>query len=416
MFRRSVVVLAALAAAGLLFVWLNQKPPVEQETRQTELSQAQKRKQAEVDPPRVPFSDMTASAGIDFVHENGATGEKLLPESMGGGCAVFDYNNDGRPDILFVNSRRWTEGESPNRRPATMALYRNDGDWKFTDVTADAGLDVSFYGQGAAVGDFDNDGWTDLFLSAVGPNHLYRNDRGKFVDVTEQAGVAGTDTEWSTSSGFFDFDRDGDLDLFVANYVRWSPDIDRGLRCTLDGTLRAYCRPKDFDGTFPYLYRNDGNGKFTDVSAEAGLQVRNPNTQVPMAKSLGIVFLDADGDDYLDVVVANDTVQNFLYHNLRNGTFEEVGIDRGIGVDNTGNARGAMGCDAGWFRNDDLQGVVIGNFANELTALYCTKKNAMMFSDDAVATGLGPPSRIWLKFGICFVDVDLDGRLDLAVA
>jgi hypothetical protein len=275
---------------------------------------------------------------------------------------------------------------------------------------------LQFYGQGVAVGDYDNDGWTDVFLSGLGMNHLLHNEQGKFVDVTAQAGVGGEETAWSTSSGFFDYDRDGDLDLFVANYVKWSPAIDRELRCTLDGSVRAYCRPQAFDGSFPYLYRNDGGGKFTDVSAEAGVQVKNAATGVPVGKSLGVVFLDADGDDLLDIVIANDTVQNFLFHNLGNGKFEEIGIERGIGVDNTGNARGAMGCDQGWFRNDDTQAVVIGNFANEMTALYCTRKQNMTFSDDAVATGLGPPSRIWLKFGVVFADMDLDSRLDLVVA
>ncbi len=416
MFRKSLIAFGAILVALLAFYWFDKKTEDKPIDQQTELSPAEKRKEVAVELPKVPLVDMTESAGIRFVHQNGARGEKLLPESMGGGCAIIDYNNDGRPDILFVNSRKWREEESPVSAPATMALYRNDGDWKFTDVSADAGLAVSFYGQGVAVGDYDNDGWSDLFITAVGYNHLYHNEQGKFVDVTATAGVAGGETEWSTSSGFFDYDRDGDLDLFVANYIRWSPEIDRDLRCTLDGSLRAYCRPQAFDGTFPYLYRNDGDGKFTDVSAEAGVQVRNVNTQIPSAKSLGIVFVDADGDGNLDIVVANDTVQNFLFHNLGNGKFEEIGIERGIGVDNSGNARGAMGCDAGWFRNDETLAVVIGNFANEMTALYCTKKSAMMFSDDAVATGLGPPSRIWLKFGVCFLDVDLDSRTDLLVA
>jgi hypothetical protein len=335
---------------------------------------------------------------------------------MGGGCAVLDYNNDNRPDILLVNSRPWTDQTSPGGRSTVTTLYRNDGNWKFTDVSQEAGVAVQFYGQGVAVGDYDNDGWTDVFLSGLGANHLLHNEQGKFVDVTVAAGVGGEETAWSTSSGFFDYDRDGDLDLFVANYVRWSPAIDRELRCTLDGSVRAYCRPQAFDGAFPHLYRNDGGGKFTDVSAEAGVQVKNAATGVPVGKSLGVVFLDADGDGLLDIVIANDTVQNFLFHNLGNGKFEEIGIERGIGVDNTGNARGAMGCDQGWFRNDDTQAVVIGNFANEMTALYCTRKNNMTFSDDAVATGLGPPSRIWLKFGVFFADLDLDSRLDLLVA
>ncbi len=231
---------------------------------------------------------------------------------MGGGCAFFDYNNDGFPDILFVNSDFWPGKQPPNRHRPTMALYQNDGSGNFEDVTVAAGLDVSFYGQGVAVGDFDNDGWVDVFFSAVGPDKLFRNNHGKFEDITEWAGVAGSEHEWGTSCGWFDYDRDGDLDLFVCNYVRWSPEIDRDLQCTLDGKLRAYCRPDAFEGTYPYLYRNDGLGKFTDVSAEAGVQVKNPDRGVPVAKSLGVVPVDVDGDGWLDLVIANDTVQNFL--------------------------------------------------------------------------------------------------------
>ncbi|MFM8582460.1 MAG: CRTAC1 family protein [Planctomycetaceae bacterium] len=415
MFRRSLVGLLAVALlAGATWWWLRPAPQKQVE-KQSEVAPARRRQAEAVEPPAVPFSDQTAAAGITWVHENGARGDKLLPESMGGGCAILDYNNDGRPDILLVNSRPWSADPAPPSR-ATTALYRNEGDWKFTDVSAEAGLDVELYGQGVAVGDFDNDGWCDVYLSAVGPNRLFRNQQGRFVDVTESAGVAGRAEDWSTSCGFLDYDRDGDLDLFVANYVRWTPEIDRAFRCTLDGSLRAYCRPKDFDGAFPYLFRNDGGGRFTDVSAESGVQVRNPDTNVPMAKSLGVVFVDADEDGWLDIVIANDTVQNFLFHNQRGERFAEVGLERGLGVDNNGQARGAMGCDVGWFRNDDTLAVVIGNFANEMTALYCSKGGRMLFTDDAIATGLGPPSRIWLKFGICFLDVDLDSRLDLLVA
>ncbi len=362
------------------------------------------------------------------MHENGAVGEKLLPESMGGGCAFFDYNNDQFPDILLVNSDFWPsqqqhgqhgQQEHGSKRP-TMALYQNDGRGSFTDVTSEAGLDVSFYGQGVAVGDFDNDGWTDVFFSAVGPNRLFRNNHGKFEDVTAAAGVAGSNDQWSTSSAWFDYDNDGDLDLFVCNYVRWSPEIDRAWKCTLDGVVRAYCRVTDYEGTFPCLYRNDGNGKFTDVSESAGVQVKNPNTGVPVGKSLGVVPVDVDGDGWLDLVVANDTVQNFLYHNLHNGTFEEMGIKKGIGLDSrTGLARGAMGIDAGFPRNDNTLAVVIGNFFNEPTAFYCAECGAideLLFNDDAVANGIGPSSLIWLKFGLFFADLDLDSRLDILVA
>ncbi|MBI3863167.1 MAG: CRTAC1 family protein [Planctomycetia bacterium] len=371
--------------------------------------------------PAIPLTDVTRDAGITFIHTSGARGEKLLPESMGAGCAFFDYNNDGRPDILLINSDDWP-GQRPADAPAPRtALYRNDGEGKFTDVTAECGLDLTFYGQGAAVGDFDNDGWVDVFFSAVGFNRLFRNNQGKFEDITASAGVAGDERQWSTSCAWLDYDRDGDLDLFVCNYIRWSAELDRQLECTLvGGKVRAYCRPDAFEGTFPYLYRNDGNGRFTDVSAEAGVQVRNPNTGAPVAKSLGVVPIDVDGDGWIDLIVANDTVQNFLLHNRRDGTFEEIGMKMGIALDSrTGLARAGMGIDVGFPRNDKYLAVIIGNFANEETAFYCAECGSfetMLFTDEAVANGLGPSSRIWLKFGLFYGDMDLDGRLDIVVA
>jgi hypothetical protein len=407
-----------IAVVGGAVAYLHQPPPPRVE-RKTDLITLEPRNTPGIMAPSIPFTDITRAAHITFVHENGAAGEKLLPESMGGGCAFLDYNRDGFPDILLVNSDFWPGQQPADRQRPTMALYKNDGLGNFEDVTTEAGLDVSFYGQGVAVGDFDNDGWVDVFFSAVGPDRLFRNNRGKFEDVTAAAGVAGSDREWGTSCAWFDFDNDGDLDLFVCNYIRWSPDIDRELKCTLDGTLRAYCRPDAFQGTYPYLYRNDGDGKFTDVSATAGVQVKNPNTAVPAAKSLGVVPIDVDGDGWLDLVVANDTVQNFLLYNRQDGTFEEIGKIKGIAFDREGIARGAMGIDAAFPRNDSTIAVAIGNFANEPTAFYCTQRGPikdLLFIDNAVSNGIGPPSRIWLKFGVFFADLDLDGRLDILVA
>jgi hypothetical protein len=367
--------------------------------------------------PALPFTDITESAGIRFVHENGAAGEKLLPETMGGGCAFFDYGGDGDQDLLFVNSSRWRWDARPPLDPApTMALYQNDGHGNFTDVTKTAGLNATFYGQGVAVGDYDGDGDLDLFFSAVGKNHLFRNDGGWFVDVTEAAGVGGVDSQWSTSCGWLDYDNDGDLDLFVANYVVWTPQFDLEQNFQLTGGGRAYGRPQNFPGTFPYLYRNDGDGKFTEVAQAAGLHVKNPATGVPAAKSLGVTFADLDDDGYLDIIVANDTVQNFLFHNRKDGSFAEISTLAGVAFDTDGNARGAMGIDCARFRNSSHIGIAIGNFANEMTALYVSHGPTLQFVDEAVATGLGPQSRLELKFGTLFVDVDLDGRLDLVGA
>jgi hypothetical protein len=273
------------------------------------------------------------------------------------------------------------------------------------------------YGMGVAVGDYDNDGRVDVFVTAVGKNRLFHNEgAGKFRDVTESAGVGGVEDQWSTSAGWFDYDNDGDLDLFVCNYVDWSREKDAGQNFQLTGGGRAYGRPQNFEGAFPYLYRNDGDGRFADASREAGIEVRNPNTDVPMAKSLGVVFEDVDQDGWIDVIVANDTVQNFLFHNEGNGKFREIGAFTGIAFDMNGNARGAMGIDAARFRDDDSLGVAIANFANEMTALYVTYGNLMQFMDEAISTGIGPSSRLELKFGLFFWDFDLDGRLDVFTA
>jgi enediyne biosynthesis protein E4 len=413
----TIVVVGAIFGGVVVYLGGPKPPLVEQ---QTVLNPVDPRINTGIMLPAVRFTDITRAAHIAFVHENGADGvKKLLPESMGGGCAFLDYNRDGFPDILFVNSDFWPGEQPASRNRPTMALYKNDGHGNYEDVTAESGLDVSFYGQGVAVGDFDNDGWVDVFFSAVGPDRLFRNNQGKFEDVTAAAGVAGSDSEWGTSCGWFDYDNDGDLDLFVCNYVRWSAEIDRELKCTLTGNVRAYCRPDAFEGTYPYLYRNDGQGKFTDVSAAAGMQVKNANTGVPVAKSLGVAPIDVDGDGWLDLIVANDTVQNFLFHNLQDGTFEEIGSIKGIAFDVNGVARGAMGADAGYPRNDNTIAVVIGNFANEPTAFYCAPRapiKELLFTDDAVSNGIGPSSRMWLKFGVFFADLDLDGRLDITVA
>ena len=368
-------------------------------------------------PPAVAFTDITQTAGIAFAHQNGADGQKLLPETMGGGVVFFDYNNDGRPDLLFVDSRPWPwspHAGSPAR--SRLVLYRNDGGGRFTDVTAAAGLVADIYGMGAAAADYDNDGWVDLFVTAVGSNHLFKNRGGHFVDVTAAARVGGRPDQWSTCAVWFDYDRDGDLDLFVCNYVRWSKAIDLEQDFRLTGIGRAYGPPRTFEGAFPYLYRNDGDGRFTDVSAAAGVQVKNPATGVPMAKSLGVAAIDLDHDGWPDLVVANDTVQNFVFHNQHDGRFTEIGARSGVAFDAYGNSRSAMGIDAADIRNDGSLAIAIGNFANEMTALYVSQQDPLQFADEAIVAGIGPKSRSALTFGVVFFDYDLDGRLDLLTA
>jgi len=362
-------------------------------------------------PPPVTFTDITREAGINFVHVNGSTGEKLMPETIGSGAAFLDYDNDGDQDLLLVNSK-WWPGEE--REPApTLAFYRNDGHGRFTDVTADVGLKITCFGMGAAVGDYDNDGWTDLYITTLGKNYLFRNDHGKFVDVTAQADVAGLDTDWSTAAAFIDYDNDGDLDLFVGNYVLWSRKIDMEIDFQLTGLGRAFGAPNHFTGANNRLYRNEGNGRFSDVSLAAGIAVTDQMNGMPEGKTLGVAPIDYDQDGWIDLFVSNDTVRNFLYHNLGNGHFEEIGALEGIAYDRNGKATGAMGIDAAYFRNDKDLGIGIGNFANEMSSLFVTEDGHAPFADEAILVGFGPASRLALTFGLFFFDYDLDGRLDI---
>ena len=367
--------------------------------------------------PTAKFTDITGSSGIKFVHNNGTYGAKLLPETMGGGVAFFDFDNDGHPDLLFVNSTYWPGHVPPGKQPTTLALYRNDGRGHFTDVTAGSGLDVSCYGMGGAIGDYDNDGLPDVFITAVGGDHLWHNEgQGKFREVTPEAGVGGAAANWSTSAAWIDYDRDGKLDLFVCHYVHWSPEIDRAANFELPNIGRAYGPPRNFQGAFPQLFHNEGRGRFKDVSAAAGIQVKNPATGLPVAKSLAVAPVDVDDDGWMDLVVANDTVQNFLFRNERDGTFKEIGARSGIAYDAYGLTRGAMGIDSARFRNDDTLGIAIGNFANEMNALYVAPRGSLVFADEAIKEGVGPASQNLLKFGLFFFDYDLDGRLDVLTA
>lgn len=364
--------------------------------------------------PDLPFTDVTAAAGISFEHDNGAYGERLLPETMGGGVAFFDYDNDGDPDLLLVNSKAWPDTPAPG--DARSALYANHGNGTFEDVSLSAGLDLSIYGQGVAVGDYDSDGRTDVFVTAVGKNRLLRNTRDGFTDVTALAGVGGGDESWSTSAGFLDYDRDGDLDLFVCNYVTWTPAINAQVDYRLTGVGRAYGPPTDYAGTNSYLYRNDsseGAPRFTDVSASAGIHVISETSGAAVGKGLAVLTMDVNRDGWPDLMVANDTVRNFLFLNNRDGTFTEAGISQGVAFDSGGLATGAMGIDAGWFDNGSRFGLAIGNFANEMTSFYVSRDDGAAFSDDAIVAGIGPASRRALTFGLTFLDIDLDGRQDL---
>jgi hypothetical protein len=364
-------------------------------------------------PTHVRFVEVTDEAGIDFRHFNGARGKRLLPETMGAGCAFVDFDWDGDQDIVLVNSAPWPGDEV--EPPPTQALYENDGGGRYRDVTVERGLAVTFYGMGVAVGDYDNDGWEDLFFTAVGPHRLFRNVEGKrFEETTAAVGLRQSDTHvWSTGAAFLDYDVDGRLDLFVCRYVEWSPEVDLAQDFQITGIGRAYGPPQNFAGVLPRLYRNVG-GRFEDASSAAGIEVLNRLTGKPMAKSLGVAVHDMDEDGYPEIAISNDTVQNFLFHNRGDGTFEEVGVVMGFAFDPSGNTRGAMGID--WADGEDpgAKAIVVGNFANEATAVYRSPDpTSIPFRDDAIAQGIGNPSRKFMKFGVFFFDLDLDGRLDI---
>ncbi|MEO0971945.1 MAG: CRTAC1 family protein [Pseudomonadota bacterium] len=369
--------------------------------------------------PAVSFVDVTTDAGIDFVHTSGASGDSLLPETMGGGVAFFDADGDLDPDLVLVNGGVLPGGEEAATSP-TIAYYRNEGGGQFTRIAAEqSGLTASLYGMGVATGDYDGDADVDLYITAVGANVLYRNlGDGRFEEVTD-AGVAGSDEAWSTSAVFTDIDRDGDLDLFVANYVQWSREIDFEVDYRLAGIGRAYGPPTNYPGSASYLFRNEGKGAFVDVSQSAGVAVRNAATDAPSGKALAVMALDVNGDDWVDLLVANDTVGNFLLLNDGDGTFSEAGTTTGFAFDNTGAATGAMGMDVAWFDDAHTLSVAVGNFANEMSSYYVSEllesdaQLAPVFTDEAAVSGIGAPSRRALTFGLLFFDYDLDGHQDL---
>jgi hypothetical protein len=349
----------------------------------------------------VQFKDATAEAGIKFVHNSGRAGKKYLPETMGSGCAFLDFDQDGWPDILLLNSKDW----APRGRRSLPALYHNNHNGTFTNVTAASGLDIEMYAMGVAIGDYDNDGKDDVYITALEGDRLFHNEGGgKFRDVTKAAGI--NNANFGSSAAFLDYDKDGRLDVFVTNYVQWTMKGD--LWCSLDGATKSYCTPESYKGTSSKLYRNLGGGKFEDVTQRAG--VGDPNS-----KALGIAVLDYNNDGWPDVFLANDTQPNKLYRNNKNGTFTEEGVAAGVAFGEDGVARGAMGVDAADYDRSGKTHLLVGNFSNQMLGLYHNEGNSL-FVDEAPRSSVGRASLLSLAFGVFFFDYDLDGYLDVFAA
>jgi len=360
----------------------------------------------------VTFQDVTAKAGIHFIHNNGAFGKKFLPETVGPGVAFIDYDNDGWPDIFLVNGTDWP---GHGQKHTTSKLYHNNHDGTFTDVTHKAGLDVEMYGIGVAVGDYDNDGYDDLFVTAYGQSHLFHNNgNGTFTDVTQKAGLGGV-KEFSTSAAWVDYDKDGKLDLVVGNYVQWTPETD--LYCTMDGKSKSYCTPESYKGTSVRLWHNNGrdssgNVTFSDVTQKAGLGE-------PTSKTLGVAVLDYDNDGWPDLLFSNDTQPNKLYHN--NGpdkegkvTFTEKAVVAGVAFSEDGVARAGMGVDTADYDRSGNTSLLISNFSNQMLSLYHNEGKGL-FVDEAPRSEVGRASLLTLGFGCFFFDYDLDGWPDILV-
>lgn len=348
----------------------------------------------------IQFEDVSERVGIRFKHNNGADGRMLMPESVGPGGAFLDFDGDGRLDILLVNGTHWPDKPGPGTFPA---LYRQQPDGTFRDVTAAAGLRVPLFGMGCAVADYDGDGKPDLLITCVGQNHLFHNEGGKFQDVTARSGLTGgAPWDWHTSAAWLDYDHDGQLDLYVCRYVQWSPKTD--VPCHAGSGKRTYCGPNQYLGTRGLLYHNLGGGRFQDVSAATGIASAG-------GKGLGVLPVDEDGDGWTDLFVTNDLVPNLLFHNEGGRRFKEMGQEMGVAVSTAGTPRAGMGTDLADVRNDGALSLAVGNFSSEGLALF--DRGAGLYTDIAGQAGLVPASLERLTFGLLFLDADRDGWTDL---
>ncbi len=351
----------------------------------------------------IRFSNVASEAGIDFKHESGATPQKYMPETMGAGAIIFDFDNNDWPDVFFVNGGSFTDKQIAAR--ARHHLYRNNGNGRFSDVTTTANIGTSGYGMGACSADYDNSGLPDLYVTSFGGNRMYRNvGGGRFEDVTAKAGTGSK--LWSASCAFGDIDNDGDADLYVTNYVDFGPDNNKF--CNFSGEIRVYCHPNVYNGLPDVLYRNNGDGTFTDISREAGIFR-------PDGKGLGVVFGDYDNDGWIDIYVANDSVPNFLFHNKGRGVFEEIGLRAGVAVGSDGQPLAGMGTDMGDFNGDGLLDIFVTNLDRQTHSLYRNLGKGF-FADVTFESGVAEATLPFVGFGAAFADYDNDTDLDLAIA
>lgn len=427
-FWRSVTVIVVIAGSIIAFRMLRTKPAPPAGSGAPVTAPATS---AIAPEPGVAFRDVAREAGVDFIHESGARGDKLLPECLGGGVAIVDLDGDGRLDLVF------TQGQPLEPKPGDAAagrggirIYLNTtpsgGALRFERLAGDDAIASDTFPFGVAAGDTDGDGRPDLYLACIGQDRLLLNRAGSAGAAPSFAAApVPAESKWGTSAGMLDADRDGDLDIVVANYVVWSPAIDRAVNYSLDGIGRAYGPPIGFEGSTLTLLVNDG-GAFRDATESSGLAIKNPVSGVPFAKALGLAFTDIDRDGRTDILVANDKTPKFA---LRNESpeggapkFRDIGVGSGFAYDRDGNATGAMGIDAAWL--DAVEGgkaalgVAVGNFANEPTSLYISTRSegAPLFSDDSLGEGIGAPTRRALTFGALFIDLDLDGDEDFVQA
>jgi len=416
-FWLSLAVIAGIGVVVAVAWWAARPAPLGREGSTARVAPPKSMPRLAASPPATPFTRIDSAAGIRFERVNGADGRKLMPETLGGGGGFVDVDSDGDADLVLVDGDRWPDGPKDGARGQGVVIHLNDGKGDFT-LAADTGLERPLQGMGFAAGDFDSDGRTDLAITSVDGVRLYRNasENGRvlFEDVTSAAGI--DDKGWSTASLFFDADEDGDLDLLVGHYVKWSPEIDLAVDYRLTGIGRAYGPPLGFEGTQLSLWRNDGDGAFTEVAEPSGLHVKNTATGAPVAKTLGLLVDDFNGDGRPDLFVANDKTANFLFVNEGGGKFRETGAAAGVAFDRSGSATGAMGVDSARLRSPNELAIAVGNFANEPTSLFVDRGARLRFSDDALVEGVGAPSRQLLKFGTLFTDLDLDGRPDLVSA